>query len=291
MKNLFFLSIFLYPLFFLAQPAKELQLNVSVDPYNKTKLGYDNPMVYGQHKSEHFISTATPYHEKSLGKNTQNIYYAYKTLPNPKNKKNQRMGLTILQMGERLLKFTDRAILKDDSLRETFSKKDIYTSDLNKAGKFLNKVGFNNNVFIDLNTKQTTVQNAIGLSGLEYTIPTPQLKWQLQKDQKEILGYAVQKATTQYGGREWVAWFAKDIPLSYGPYLFGGLPGLILEMHDTADEHHFTAIAMSTTPRPFYRRIYEEPRGRKTTESEALKAIKISFEDRLLRPFNPIEKF
>ncbi|MCK0205397.1 GLPGLI family protein [Ornithobacterium rhinotracheale] len=210
-------------------------------------------------------------------------------MPNPNNKRNQRTGLTILQIGENILKFTDRAILKNDSLQETFAKKGVTdTNDLYKVRAITNMAGFDTNVFNDLKTKQTTIQNALILSGLEYTIPTPQLKWQLQKDQKEILGFAVQKATTSYGGREWVAWFAKDIPLSYGPYLFGGLPGLILEMHDTEDEHHFTAIAMSTTPRPFYKRIYKWER--KTSEEKALNALKERCEDRLFIPFNPIEK-
>ncbi|MGQ1944416.1 GLPGLI family protein [Ornithobacterium rhinotracheale] len=285
MRKLLLLISFLYFVISLAQPA---QLNVSEDPYDHFKLDSNAPF-YGREIKSKLYTNEKPYHEKSLGENIQNIYYNYKTLPNPKNKKKQKTGLTILQIGENILKFTDRAILKNDSLKETFAKKGVTdTNDIYKGRAITNMAGFDTNVFNDLKTKQTTIQNALILSGLEYTIPTPQLKWTLQKDQKEILGYAVQKATTQYGGREWVAWFAKDIPLSYGPYLFGGLPGLILEMHDTEDEHHFTAIAMSTTPRPFYKRIYEWER--KTSEEKALNALKERCEDRLFRPFNPIEK-
>jgi len=51
-----------------------------------------------------------------------------------------------------------------------------------------------------------------------------------------------QKATTQFGGRNWVAWFSKDIPIPYGPYKFNGLPGLIVELYDTKEDYHFKVI-------------------------------------------------
>ncbi|MGV4529341.1 GLPGLI family protein [Ornithobacterium rhinotracheale] len=112
----------------------------------------------------------------------------------------------------------------------------------------------------------------------------------MQKAQKEILGYAVQKATTQYGGRNWVAWFAKDIPFAYGPYIFGGLPGLILEVYDTEDEHHFTATGMDNKPQAIFKRIYDDEI--KTSEEKAKNALKNDYEDiNYKRPYNPIEKF
>lgn len=66
------------------------------------------------------------------------------------------------------------------------------------------------------------------------------LEWKLEEDKKKIGDYIVQKATTQYGGRSWVAWFTSEIPLPYGPYVFNGLPGMILEVYDTEDHYHFT---------------------------------------------------
>jgi len=52
----------------------------------------------------------------------------------------------------------------------------------------------------------------------------------------------LQKATTQFGGRSWVAWFSKDIPIPYGPYKFNGLPGLIVDLYDTKEDYHFKII-------------------------------------------------
>jgi hypothetical protein len=37
---------------------------------------------------------------------------------------------------------------------------------------------------------------------------------------------------------------AKEIPINNGPYIFQNLPGLILELEDSDNNFHFTAIAM-----------------------------------------------
>ncbi|MGQ1944417.1 GLPGLI family protein [Ornithobacterium rhinotracheale] len=234
---------------------------------------------------------ADPYNETALGNSSQNIYYTYTKVPNPELKEKTKTGLTVLQIGKDLTKFTDENIIKIDSLFKAFAKKgNANTSDMNKLFETMHGAGYYSNVFNNLRTKQTTIQNAMDISGLEYSISTPQLKWQLQKAQKEILGYAVQKATTQYGGRNWVAWFAKDIPFAYGPYIFGGLPGLILEVYDTEDEHHFTATGMDNKPQAIFKRIYDDEI--KTSEEKAKNALKNDYEDiNYKRPYNPIEKF
>jgi len=55
-----------------------------------------------------------------------------------------------------------------------------------------------------------------------------------------ILGYLCQKATTRFGGRDYIAWFTTEIPISDGPYKFKGLPGLIVQICDTKKQHCFT---------------------------------------------------
>ena len=41
--------------------------------------------------------------------------------------------------------------------------------------------------------------------------------------------------------RKYTAYFAEDIPVSYGPWKLQGLPGLILEAYDSEGRIHFTA--------------------------------------------------
>ncbi len=56
----------------------------------------------------------------------------------------------------------------------------------------------------------------------------PTYAWKLTGEQSEFLGYAVQKATAVKDTSSIEAWFAPEIPVSAGPELYSGLPGLIL---------------------------------------------------------------
>ena len=73
----------------------------------------------------------------------------------------------------------------------------------------------------------------------------PHIEWQIQDESKNILGYACQKAIGKLYNREWTVWFTMDIPVSEGPWLLAGLPGLILEANDADNIFHFTAIELS----------------------------------------------
>ncbi|RXM50739.1 MULTISPECIES: GLPGLI family protein [unclassified Chryseobacterium] len=62
--------------------------------------------------------------------------------------------------------------------------------------------------------------------------------WNIQPEKQKIGEYNTQKATTEYGGRKWTAWFSSDIPFQDGPYKFYGLPGLIVKIED--DEKNYS---------------------------------------------------
>lgn len=63
-----------------------------------------------------------------------------------------------------------------------------------------------------------------------YSEPLGEQTWEIVSDSTAtVLGYECRKAESDYHGRKWVAWFAADIPLSFGPWKLRGLPGLILK--------------------------------------------------------------
>lgn len=68
----------------------------------------------------------------------------------------------------------------------------------------------------------------------------PNFDWKVTSDTATVQGYLCQKATTHYGGRDFVAWFTYEIPISVGPWLFSGLPGLIVQVADSENHHHFS---------------------------------------------------
>ncbi|AZZ59664.1 GLPGLI family protein [Riemerella anatipestifer] len=83
------------------------------------------------------------------------------------------------------------------------------------------------------------------LDGFIYEYPKfVQLKWNIHKEKKDILGYHCQRATVDYGGRHWEAWFSNEIPIQSGPYVFRGLPGFILEIKDIEEYFKYQMISI-----------------------------------------------
>ncbi|MDO5615145.1 MAG: GLPGLI family protein [Cruoricaptor ignavus] len=66
---------------------------------------------------------------------------------------------------------------------------------------------------------------------------TPNFNWNILSEKEKIGEYNTQKATTDFGGRKWTAWFSTDIPLQDGPYKFYGLPGLIVKIKDDGNNY------------------------------------------------------
>lgn len=80
--------------------------------------------------------------------------------------------------------------------------------------------------------------------------------WELGVDEREIGGYTCNKAVLHYGGREWIAWYTPDIPISQGPWKLKGLPGLILQAESADGAFRFdlasiyTSIQFAMSPKP-----------------------------------------
>lgn len=82
------------------------------------------------------------------------------------------------------------------------------------------------------------------LTKLKYTDKLPDVEWQLCDSTRTIMEYACQMAVGTVEGRTWTVWYAQEIPFSYGPWLLGGLPGLILEAEDADHLFSFSAIGL-----------------------------------------------
>jgi GLPGLI family protein len=92
---------------------------------------------------------------------------------------------------------------------------------------------------------------------------TNKINWKLQNDTKTEGQYTLQKATTTFGGRNWTAWFSKEINLSEGPYKFRGLPGLIFEVGDDDNNFIFKLVKGMKFPKTYETRFLESFAGQK----------------------------
>lgn len=82
-------------------------------------------------------------------------------------------------------------------------------------------------------------------------------KWMLADERQTFLGHECQKATCHWRGRDFVAWFAADIPVRLGPWSFGGLPGLILKLYDKDQLYTWEAVCLRSGDFPITKRKYE----------------------------------
>lgn len=69
--------------------------------------------------------------------------------------------------------------------------------------------------------------------------PPVKIDWKITKDTASFSGVHSQKATTHFKGRNWIAWFATELPFQSGPWKLHGLPGLIIEAYDEKKEVQF----------------------------------------------------
>lgn len=72
-----------------------------------------------------------------------------------------------------------------------------------------------------------------------YKEKRPKINWKIHSTEKLIENIKVRKATATFRGRNYIAWFAYEIPVSLGPWKLNGLPGLIIEAYDDKNEVQF----------------------------------------------------
>jgi len=96
-------------------------------------------------------------------------------------------------------------------------------------------------------------------------------KWTIEADTLTVLSQKCRKASTKFRGREYIAYFAEDIPIPDGPYKFNGLPGLILKVLMVNSESVFVAEAVSIRLNGTNKEIRNPFEGKKLTRYEDYK--------------------
>ena len=92
------------------------------------------------------------------------------------------------------------------------------------------------------------------------------MPWKLGSEKKKILDYTCMGATVSLDDQEIVAWFSPEIPISLGPSLFGGLPGLILAVERNG-ETAYVATSVKLSP-PTKESMVKPNKGSKVSREE-----------------------
>lgn len=171
-----------------------------------------------------------------------------------------RRNYNILQIGDKIVKSCTYAAYRKDSLGIALDNKNYPTSFLMKKTRELKK----STIYHSDNTHTSwkifwnyPKPNKLLITDRVFTdcyksVETPSpIDWNIDYNEtKNINGYNCSKAVGKYFGREWTVWYAADIPLSYGPWMLYGLPGLILEASDSTGGHKFSVVKFSKTKQP-----------------------------------------
>lgn len=237
--------------------------------------------------------------------------YTYKYARDAAHPEDKREGLTVLEIGDRYNRYCDYYMLKFDSVMDRAARTNASMAEVTPSSlAALKNLKFNENIVIDKQKNVETVQRTAGtITKYQYKEDCPQLKWEMLDGDTIIAGYHCSKAKTSLFGRDYVAWYAPEINMPYGPYKFNGLPGLVLAVTDTADNFEFTLDGLQKADRyvPIYlwndkdivktsrntvRKIYKnycaDPVGALTSDG----SVTVSDEVKATvdpKPYNPIE--
>ncbi len=107
-----------------------------------------------------------------------------------------------------------------------------------------------------------------------YPDSVPSLEWNFSDEETDsIMGYDCRKATVEFAGRNYTAWFTPEIPLPFGPYKFGGLPGLILKLEDDERQFVWEAVGFERDNAPIMEYTYQDGNDKRCTASDVEKTL------------------
>lgn len=182
-----------------------------------------------------------PYHYQ-----IQAIYKMTSQLDSTDKESVESEYMTLLSGQEQSLFCATRYLLMDSAITAESAK----GNNLGPSMGFFQANGTHNSLVIFKDTSSIiTYNNAsrfiLPATLYRYTEPKTELNWTILKDTLLIGSVRCQKATVNFGNRNWIAWFAPSIPVSDGPYKFCGLPGLIFKISDVHQYWNFDLVNLT----------------------------------------------
>ena len=178
----------------------------------------------------------------TAGAQVNRFFYEYKFIPDSNNKEDVKKEMMLLDIDQKGSNYysRDKFVADSTSMAEVQKQMKSGGGNINISRRDnQGMVGYKvTKSYPDFKTYLFT-----RISMDQYKVKEDQKpEWKILPEKQKIGAYNAQKATTSYGGREWVAWFSTDIPFQDGPYKFYGLPGLIVKLEDTTGSHVMTLV-------------------------------------------------
>lgn len=176
------------------------------------------------------------------------VHYLLDYLPNPEKPDIRKEAETLLQIGHQTTRFMDYNQFRWDSIIDNSVKQELQFGQYQTAlMNIVKKRKFLKNIIINRKNENIIYQESIVTEKYEYEEEMPEMKWILLKGDTIINTYQCSKAKIDFRGRTYIAWYAQELNLPYGPYIFSGLPGLIFKIQDTSNHYIFTINGLRKT--------------------------------------------
>lgn len=187
-----------------------------------------------------FAISCIGYAQKNIGGNTDlwvSYEMNYKKFATEEPSQSTNAMLIVTNQGSL---FTLEAMMNFDKIQKE--------RELTEADVLLNKSPFY--LVIKTNGESTEHYETIG-SDAYMVKENLNHNWKLIKQDTIMNGYVCKKATVNYAGRDWSAWYNPDIPITVGPYKFHGLPGLVMMLTDSENVFSFIVNEVKKGDFPF----------------------------------------
>ena len=226
-----------------------------------------------------------PIPKKQLSPKKLTVLYDFEFKPDTLDLQDIVSEPMLLQVGDNMSKFISFWREFGDSL---INASDLQTRNeiMRYPGKLAPMPRVHFFILKDFNNRTITHHEMILPDFFRYQEDMELFEWTILNETMQWNTFKLQKATTEFGGRKWIAWFAPDIPISDGPYKFNGLPGLIVNIKDENEHYSFRVKSISKAPENSYVETYKTMRYIDTDRNGFIRAYKNFRQDILNRANN-----
>jgi GLPGLI family protein len=164
--------------------------------------------------------------------------------PDSTNKKSKESELFLLYMNKEMSQFISYNNALRDSIRLEIQAGNMTTEEIVQQTMARPRTSFKLKINKLYGQAEIEVLQELMTNKYTYHQPLNLMDWKITSESKQVEGYSCQKASTHYRGRNYIAWFDPEIPISDGPYQFNGLPGLIISVYDTREHYRFDLVRL-----------------------------------------------
>jgi len=178
-----------------------------------------------------------------LSAQNQRFMYEYKFVSDSTNRDDVKTELMNLDTTPKGSKFYSYTSYKSDSLMRVDLEKQLKANGSINIKTDQRKGVIRYSIAKNYTNGNIDFRTRIGMDAFRVA-EERKMTWKILPDKQKIGNWETQKATTEFAGRKWTAWFCSDIPIQDGPYKFSGLPGLVVKLEDDTHSHLYNLIAI-----------------------------------------------